>query len=80
MSMGNAANYGPKAAVLLACFGQWETDNLDASSCSWWDTPPQPGSAASASARSAEEGLTPSKALREWVHDLAGEISYGPHR
>ena len=48
-SMGSAPGYTSKAPVLLACYGQWETDSLDASSCSWWDTPPQPGSAAAAS-------------------------------
>ena len=68
-----------KAPVLLACYGQWETDSLDASSCSWWDTPPQPGSAAAAAQRRAEDRLAPTKALRDWVDALAGEISYGPH-
>jgi hypothetical protein len=53
-------------------------DSLDASSCSWWDTPPQPDSAAAASQRRAEDLLEPSQALRDWVDDLAGEISYGP--
>jgi hypothetical protein len=77
-SMGTANGYSNKAPILLACFGQWETGNLDAPGCGWWDTPPQPGSAAAASQRSPEEALAPSPALREWVYDLAGEISYGP--
>ena len=77
-SMGSAPGYASKAPVLLACYGQWETGNLDASSCSWWDTPPQPGSAAAASQRRAEDRLTPSRALRDWVDALAGDISYGP--
>ena len=79
-STGNAANYGPKAAALLACFGQWETGNLDAPGCSWWDTPPPPSSAEASSQRRAEERLVPSDELRAWVHDLAGQISYGPRR
>jgi len=77
-SMGSAPGYTAKAPVLLACYGQWEMDSLDASSCSWWDTPPQPDSAAAASQRRAEDLLEPSQALRDWVDDLAGEISYGP--
>ncbi len=77
-SMGSAAGYSAKAPVLLACYGQWEMDSLDASSCSWWDTPPQPGSAAAASERRAEDVLEPSQDLRDWVDDLAGKISYGP--
>jgi hypothetical protein len=78
MSMGSAPGYSVKAPILLACYGQWETGGLDASSCSWWDTPPQPGSAAAASQRRAEDQLEPSQALRDWVDDLAGDISYGP--
>jgi parallel beta helix pectate lyase-like protein len=77
-SMGNAAGYSEKAPVLLGCYGQWETDMLDASSCSWWDTPPQPGGAAAASQRRPEDLIEPSDVLREWVSDLAGDISYGP--
>jgi hypothetical protein len=77
-SMGSAPGYTSKAPVLLACYGQWEMDSLDASSCSWWDTPAQPGSAAAASERRAEDLIEPSKALRDWVDALAGDISYGP--
>jgi hypothetical protein len=77
-SMGSAPGYTAKAPVLLACYGQWEMDSLDASSCSWWDTPPQPDSAAAASQRRPEDLLEPSRGLRDWVDDLAGEISYGP--
>ena len=77
-SMGSAAGYSEKAPVLLACYGQWETDMLDASSCSWWDTPAQPGRAAAASQRRPEDLLEPSQVLRDWVDELAGDISYGP--
>ena len=66
-SMGSAGGYSSKAPGLLACYGQWETDNVDAPGCSWWDTPPQPGSAAAASQRRAEDRLEPSQALRDWV-------------
>jgi hypothetical protein len=77
-SMGSESGYSSKAPMLLACYGQWETGNLDASSCSWWDTPSQPGGAAAASQPRAEDLLEPSQALRDWVDDLAGDISYGP--
>ena len=79
-SMGSAPGYSSKAPVLLACYGQWEMDSLDASSCSWWDTPPKPGSSASLLGRgaNAEDRLAPSEALRDWVDELAGDISYGP--
>jgi hypothetical protein len=77
-STGSATGYSNKAPGLLACFGQWETDNLDAPGCSWWDTPPKPGSAAASSQQRAEERLTPSQELRDWVDALAGDVSYGP--
>ena len=41
----------PRRPILLACYGQWEIDSIDASSCSWWDTPPKPDSAAASSQR-----------------------------
>ncbi|HYH58775.1 MAG TPA: right-handed parallel beta-helix repeat-containing protein [Thermoleophilaceae bacterium] len=72
--------YMAKVPGLLACFAQWESRELDQPGCTWWDTPPKPGTAAAASARrtAPEAQLTPSRALRDWVHDLAGQISYGP--
>jgi hypothetical protein len=83
-SVGGPA-YGGKAAMLLACYGQWETGELDAPSCSWFDTPAQPGSAAARS--QAEASVQEQKelgksadgqALKEWARELAGQISLGP--
>lgn len=77
-STGSPNGYSSKAPGLLTCYGQWETDGIGAPGCSWWDTPPQPGSAAASSQQRAEDALLPSQALRDWVEALAGKISYGP--
>lgn len=85
-SVGSPA-YSGKAALLLACFGQYETDMLEGGTCTWFDTPPQPGSAEARTARAAserqEQRLADSadgQAIEEWIDGLAGEITYGPQR
>jgi hypothetical protein len=84
-SIGGPAYLG-KAALLLACYGQWETDQLDAGGCTWFDTPPRPGTAAAeraardeADAEAEVAETRDGKILDEWIRDLAGEISYGPN-
>jgi hypothetical protein len=78
-------NYAAKVPVLLACYGQWETGELEAPSCTWYDTPPKPGSAEAKQGqaeqlrmeRQAGDGDAGAR-ITEWVEELAGEISYGP--
>ena len=85
-SVGSPA-YGSKAATLLSCFGQWETRTFDVpGGCTWFNTPPRPGSAASRDAAAAmqrqERRLAASadaREIEEWVRELSGDISYGPH-
>jgi hypothetical protein len=85
-SMGSPA-YGAKSVSLLACVAEWETGVFDAPGCTWWDTPPRPGTAAARSAaketqrqqRSLAEGED-GEALEEWARELAGETTYGPRR
>ncbi len=77
--------YSAKVPGLLACYGQWETGELDAPACTWFNTPPKPGSAAAKAAQAAElktqrkfgDGDAGAR-ITEWVEELAGEISYGP--
>ena len=83
-SVGSAA-YGAKAAMLVACYAQYETDEYDSASCDWWDTPPRPGSSAARSAQRQAERQNSRVAdsdtvgtIEEWVNGLAGKISYGP--
>ena len=41
-SMGNGPAYTAKAPILLTCYGEWETGNLESTGCTWWNTPPRP--------------------------------------
>jgi hypothetical protein len=83
-STGSPA-YSGKAPILLACYGQWETRELDGGACDWFDTPPKPGSAAARAAEARERRMEADFAttedgevLDEWARGLAGQISYGP--
>ena len=83
-SIGGPA-YSGKAPILLACYAQWETKELDGPGCSWWNTPPQPDSAAARAelraTRQQEKDLANSedgRKIEDWVDELAGELSYGP--
>ena len=83
-SMGSPA-YGPKAAMLLNCFAQWETKELDGPGCGWFDTPPQPGTAAARAERRDQQRLQErlgrggeAEALEEWASELSGDVSFGP--
>lgn len=85
-SVGSPA-YAGKAPGLLACYGQWETKELDAGACSWFNTPPRPGTmAAEERAQAALDAereaarTTDGKVLDEWARELAGEITLGPNR
>ena len=85
-STGNPAAYMPKAAILLVCFGQWETENLESSSCSWWDTPPRPGTSGSRAEQRTEQRAGEAwsespegQATGDWVSELAGSDYFGPH-
>ncbi len=80
-----SANYSAKAPVLLSCFAQWETKELENGTCTWFDTPPRPGSKAFRAEQRSEQRRQQSVAdsaegrvLKEWARDLAGAISYGP--
>ncbi len=79
------AGYSAKAPVLLSCYGQWETKELDAPGCGWYNTPPQPGSAAAKAAAARQLRMQRMLArgnvadrISTWVNELAGKISYGP--
>jgi hypothetical protein len=83
-SAGSPA-YAAKGAMLLACYGQWETGELEAPSCSWFDTPPQPGSAEAKAAAAEQQQLerrlgrsVDGDRLQEWVDEFSGDISFGP--
>jgi hypothetical protein len=80
-----SANYGMKVPMLLECFGQWESGELDAPGCTWFNTPPQPGTRAAAAERRAEQraqeqfaGGSEGEALQDWVSELSGDVSFGP--
>ena len=84
-STGDSAGYMSKAPFLLGCFAQWETDNIDASSCSWWDTPPRPGTGASRAARREEQrvaeawGQSPTgQRLEDALSGLSASDTFGP--
>lgn len=84
-SMGDSVSYAEKAPILLACFGQWETKQLDAPACSWYNTPPRPATPASRKAQNAERAAgerwldtAAGQKLKEWVREFAGSISLGP--
>ena len=84
-SMGSPA-YAAKVPVLLGCFAQYEADQLEGGPCTWFDTPPQPGTPAARAADAAEQrqqrALAESSdagAIEEWVRELSGDVSYGPH-
>ncbi len=77
--------YTAKAPLLLTCFGQWETGEIDLPGCDWWDRPPRPGTAAARAERRREQrterrlaASTDGGLIKKWMHGLAGEISYGP--
>jgi hypothetical protein len=82
-SVGSPA-YGAKAIALLQCFTEYQADDFDGS-CTWFNTPPEPGSAAARAQQAAEKRTMRAdadsdsgKVLQEWADDLAGDISYGP--
>jgi hypothetical protein len=84
-STGNPVGYSEKFPVLLACYGQYETDTMDAAGCTWWDTPPRPGTSASRAEQRTErrqgEAWTETAAgrrLRDWVREFAGSEPFGP--
>ena len=83
-SVGSPA-YGSKVGDLLACFAQWESDNLDSGTCTWFNTPPKPGSRAAKAQQREQQALrdrmaasSEGEAIQEWVSELSGETSFGP--
>jgi hypothetical protein len=83
-SVGSPA-YAAKGGLHLACYGQWETGELEAPACSWFDTPPQPGSAEAKAAAAEQQQLerrlgrsVDGDRLEEWVREFSGDISFGP--
>jgi len=84
-SMGNAPAYMQKAPILLTCYGEWETDTLEQAGCTWWNTPPRPGSAGARAMRQAEHrageefaASAPGQELAEWVREFDGSDFFGP--
>jgi Right handed beta helix region len=84
-SIGNSAAYAPKAAVLLTCFAQWESEELTLPGCGWWDSPARPGSAAARAERGRTERLydrlasgSEAAVVEEWVRELSGDVDLGP--
>jgi hypothetical protein len=85
-SRGDGAAYITKAPVLVGCYAQWETENIGQPGCTWWDTPPRPGTSASRAEQRVEQrageewALTPSgQRLSDWVRELDGSDYFGPH-
>jgi parallel beta helix pectate lyase-like protein len=83
-SMGSP-RYAEKVPMLLACFAQWESGELDAPGCGWFNTPPQPGTRAADAERREQQRLqerladgSQAEALRDWVSELSGQVSFGP--
>jgi hypothetical protein len=77
--------YLGKAVGLLTCFGQWETGETEIPGCDWWDTPPQPATAAAEAQREAEQRETKrlaksaeGEAVEAWLRETAGETDFGP--
>ena len=82
-----SSNYTTKAPILVACYAQWEQKQLDGGACGWFNTPPRPGTAAArAQAREMKQlerkvaASEEAEAMRSWIDELAGEISFGPTR
>ena len=81
-----SANYAMKVPGLLNCFTNYEAEDFDGPGCTWFNTPPQPGTRAAAAARRAEQGglegqvATGSQeaAIQDWVSELSGQTSFGP--
>jgi hypothetical protein len=73
-SMGDGPSYMEKAPILLTCYGEWETGDLEQTGCTWWNTPPRPGSSASRALQRSERrdgerwvASAPGQRLAEWV-------------
>jgi hypothetical protein len=85
VSSTGSPTYLGKAVGLLTCFGQWETGETEIPGCSWWDTPPQPDTAAAKAQREAEQRETKrlarsaeGEAVEAWLRETAGETDFGP--
>ena len=80
------ANYSMKVPGLLNCFTNYEAEDYDGPGCTWFNTPPQPGTRAAAAERRQEQGglegqvATGSSeaAIQDWVSELSGQTSFGP--
>ena len=84
-STGDGPSYLEKAPTLLTCYGEWDTGNLEQTGCTWWNTPPAPGTSASRATQRAErragEQWAQSPAgsnLREWVQEFSAAEFFGP--
>lgn len=73
-----------KEAMLLTCFGQYESGQWDLPACDWFDTPPRPGTASAEAAHKrtqreqARFRKTPqAKAIQDALKNLSGG-GYGP--
>ena len=84
-SVGSPVGYPPKAAILLTCFAQFETGELDLPGCGWWDTPPEPGTPAARAERRETRRLyerlgrgAEADAIADWFRELSGDVSLGP--
>jgi hypothetical protein len=84
-AVGNPAAYGAKAAVLLECFGEWESGTAPDGPCSWFDEQSQPGTPAFRAEQAAERqelrdlAKSPeAKNIEEYFSELSGEIDLGP--
>ena len=85
-SIGNPVSYGPKAALLLECFAEWETGNAGDGPCYWFEPPAQPGSAAARAEQREQRRMMrelaespEAKRIDAHYRELAGEIDLGPH-
>ena len=82
---GNPPAYGPKSALLLECFAEWESRTQPDGPCTWFDEQFQPGTSAAAAEQAEYKkhmkqlAKTPeAKNVEEYFEALAGEIDLGP--
>lgn len=75
-SMGSA-NYGAKVPVLLSCFAQYEEKQFDTGPCTWFNTPPQPGSGGARQSGTEASSKT-ADGYMKMFKKLSGAISFGP--
>ncbi len=77
--------YAAKAALLLECFGEWESGTAPDGTCTWFDMPARPGTARAAAeweerdAEMKELAKSPeAQRIKEYMQALEGQADLGP--